>query len=93
MSKRLPVPRIERHATYSVLVDAEEGCYPCHVDRVHLLSAEGRREHNAPDGSWRSEYQEPCYFDCKQVEAEDRMIERRWGGLAPDVPVIERRRP
>lgn len=86
MTNRLPIPRIERRSRDSVLIDAEEGCYPRIVDYAHKLTAAEVDVYCAIPGAWHDGTQ----VHYTREGAETALIWARWGEDR-DVPVIDRR--
>jgi hypothetical protein len=84
---KLPIPRIERRSRDSVLIDAEDGCYPSVVGSVRQLTSEEVRVYCALPGSWHDG--ERVHYT--REEAETAMVFARFGEYR-DVKMIARRK-
>jgi hypothetical protein len=78
---KLPIPRIERRSRDSVLIDAEDGCYPSVVGSVRQLTSEEVRVYCALHGSWH--YEGRVYYT--REEAEQVMM---WARLGEDRAIL-----
>ena len=73
--RRLPLPRLERYATRSVLYDADDVGSPRSVGEAYQLSSRECYAYCALPGSWR--YEGRVYYT--RAEAEQSMMWARFG--------------